>query len=372
MHVAINALAVAGRPHGVGTYIKQLIGALAALESSDEFTVFASESGRPHLASAAPRLRYEMAPANRPLRLLWEQTQLPRLLRSRGVDVFHGATFTLPLWKSCRHVVSIHDMTFHLTPERHLPAKRYYFQQMIPRACRQADAVIAISESTKRDLISLLGVREEKIFVVYHGVPPHYRRVTDEQPLAAVRRRFGLNRPYVLHVGMLEPRKNLKTLVEAYRTADDIHTDYDLVLAGGYGWGYEPLLEQIRASGLDSIRATGYVAEEDLPALYSQAELFVYPSVYEGFGLPVLEAMAFEVPVITSNVSSMPEVAGDACFLIEPEDVSGLKQAMRRILGSPELRSRMAAAGRARAQQFTWEATARRTLDVYRYACGRT
>jgi glycosyltransferase involved in cell wall biosynthesis len=371
MHVGINALAVAERPHGVGTYIKQLVAALAAIDSGEDYTVFASQSGRPHLEAVAPKMRYEMAPANRPLRLLWEQVQLPRLVKARKVDVFHGATFTLPLWKTSRQVVSIHDMTFHLTPERHIAAKRYYFQQMIPRACHQADAVIAISESTKRDLVALLGVGEKKIFVVHHGVPGGYRRVTDENRLEEVRRKLGLRRPFILHVGMLEPRKNLKTLVEAYRSAADIHGQYDLVLAGGYGWGYEPLLAQIKGSGLTSIRVTGYVPEEDLPPLYSQAAVFVYPSVYEGFGLPVLEAMAFEVPVITSNVSSMPEVAGDAAALLAPEDVNGLVDAMRKVLGSRDLQTRMAAAGLARARTFTWEAAARKTLDVYRAACGK-
>lgn len=371
MRIALNALALTGSPHGMGGYIKQLVGALVGLQTGDNFTVFASRNGYPHLQSVAPALHYEFAPAVRPLRLLWEQTQLPYRLKSQEADVFHGMAFTLPMWKTCAQVVTIHDMTFHLTPERHIAAKRIYFQHMIPRACRQADAVIAISESTKRDLISILRIPEEKVFVVHHGVPSSYRHVTDQNRLDMVRRRFRLQRPFILHVGVLEPRKNLKTLVEAYRLSPAINTDYDLVLAGGYGWGYHPLLAQIKDSGLKSIHLTGYIPHEDLPALFSQASLFVYPSVYEGFGLPVLEAMACGVPVITSNVSSMPEVAGDAGVLVEPEDVGALAAAMTKVLGSEELRGRMAAAGRARADHFTWDDAAHKTLEVYRFAAAR-
>jgi len=272
--------------------------------------------------------------------------------------------------KTCQHVVSILDMTVYLTPERHSLLKRAYFRAMIPQMARRSEKVIAISESTKRDLVSLLGIREEKICVTHLGVDKRFRPVTDEQELIRVRKKYNLPAKYILYVGLIEPRKNLEALVDAYH-ADSLHDEYALVLAGNLGWGYAPLLKKIANSHLrNRIQMPGYVADADLPALYSSATVVVYPSLYEGFGLPVLEAMACGGAVITSNVSSLPEVAGDAAVLIDPNDAGELTVALQSVLRDRQLRESLSQRARLRAQLFSWERTAAKTLDVYKKTAG--
>ncbi|HVS88018.1 MAG TPA: glycosyltransferase family 1 protein [Candidatus Acidoferrum sp.] len=262
-------------------------------------------------------------------------------------------------------------MTFHLTPSRHALHKRVYFHTMIPAMVRRSDAVITISESTKRDLLALLKAKEEKISVVHLGVDARFQPLKDEGQLAKIRQKYSLPREFILFVGLIEPRKNLETLVDAYLAAS-ISGQFDLVLAGSMGWGYSGLMQKIANSHVGSrIRMPGYVADADLPALYSLATVFVYPSLYEGFGLPVLEAMACGAPVITSCVSSLPEVAGDAAVLIDPSDAGALTLALQQVLRDSQLRKSLSQRARQRAQLFTWEQTAQKTLDIYRTIAGR-
>jgi len=226
---------------------------------------------------------------------------------------------------------------------------------MIPQMARRSEKVIAISESTKRDIVSLLEIEEEKISVTHLGVDKRFRPVTEEQELAGVRRKYNLPPKYILYVGLIEPRKNLEALVDAYH-ADSLHTEFDLVLAGNLGWGYAPLLEKVANSRIrNRIHMPGYIADTDLPALFSMAATFAYPSVYEGFGLPVLEAMACGTPVITSQVSSLPEVAGDAAILVDPSDRKALALALQKVLSDDHLRKSLSEKGIRRARLFTWE-----------------
>jgi glycosyltransferase involved in cell wall biosynthesis len=365
MRIAINTLAMRRELYGVGNYIKHLVACLSKLDSKNEYLLFASRENDHHLKHLGGNFRVQYAPSNRTIRLAWEQLILPRRLKRERIDVYHGTTFVTPLHKTSRQVVSIHDMTFYLTPERHSLHKRVYFRAMIPKAVRGSDRVIAISESTKRDLLRLLDVEADKISVVPLGVDSRFSPAVDEAVLAGVREKYNLPSKFILFVGMIEPRKNLQILLDVYEAAG-LDEDIDLVLAGNLGWDYQGLLRKIADSPVSHrIRMLGYIADADLPALYTLATLFVYPSVYEGFGLPVLEAMACGTPVVTSNVSSLPEVAGDAAVLFDPSDSRSLASALQEVLGSSQLRKSMSERGRQRAQLFTWERTAQKTLETY-------
>jgi glycosyltransferase involved in cell wall biosynthesis len=281
-----------------------------------------------------------------------------------GVDLFHATEHLLPRFSSVRTVFTLHDLIFLFHPETHKPLNRWFLTLMMPRFLRAADAVIAVSECTKRDAIRFYGIPEEKITVIYEGVNPRFRPASPEA-IAAVRARYNLPEHFILYVGTIEPRKNLTALLEAFHHLLATH-DLRLVFVGKKGWLYEGFFRRLRELGLeDRVIFTGYVPDEDLPAIYSVADLFVFPSLYEGFGLPVLEAMACGVPVICSNTSSLPEVAGDAALLVDPTDVRALAGAMERALRDEAFRVTLRARGIERAQRFTWARAAQETMQVY-------
>jgi glycosyltransferase involved in cell wall biosynthesis len=371
MRIAINTLAMKRELHGVGSYVKNLVSALSKIDQENEYLLFATAENVYHLSGLGNNFQIEFAPASRILRLPWEQSVLPVRLKKRGVDVYHGPTSVAPFVKTCPQVVSIHDMTFHLVPGRHSLHKLVYFRTMIPAMIRQSDMLIAISECTKRDILRFVATDESKIKVVHHGVETRFQPVLEKSQLDRVRERYGLARKFILYVGLIEPRKNLENLVDAY-AGSDLCGELDLVLAGNLGWDYSRLLARIRNSGLrEKICLPGYIADSDLPALYSLAEIFVYPSVYEGFGLPVLEAMACGAPVVTSAVSSLPEVVGDAAILVDPHDSRALATALQTLWGDDALRRSLSERARLRSQFFTWEHTAADTLEVYRKTAGQ-
>jgi len=225
--------------------------------------------------------------------------------------------------------------------------------------------VLADSESTRNDVIELLGASPDRVRVVYPGVDARFRRVQDAQALAGVRQHYHLPERFVLGVGTLQPRKNLQRLIEAYAQLE-LSADIKLVVFGGTGWMYEGIFQRVEELGLqDAVCFPGYAADEDLPALYTLADLFAFPSLYEGFGLPPLEAMACGTPVVTSNVSSLPEVVGAAALTVDPYDVKALANAMWRLLNEPSLRSTMVQRGLAQAREFTWSRAAEKLLHVY-------
>jgi len=370
MRVAINTLGMGGKLYGIGNYIKNLLSALSRIDFDNEYLVFGSPENLCHLEGIGSRFHIELVTSKPVLRVLWEQTVLPARLRGKRIDVYHGPAFVAPLVKTCSQVVTVHDVTSHVVSERHLFYRRLYLKAVIPTVIRRSDRVIADSESTKRDILSFGWAREERVCVVHLGVGRGYEPVADGEHLASVRKKYGLVREFILFVGMIEPRKNVEVLVDAYQR-DALSDRFDLVLAGSLGWGYSGLLRKIAGSRVKGfIRMPGYVEDADLPALYSAASVFVYPSLYEGFGLPVLEAMACGAPVITSTASSLPEVAGEAAILVDPNDVGALASAIRRILGDESLRKELSRRGRERAKLFTWESVAEKTLEVYRGAAG--
>ena len=367
MRIGIDATALPLQRTGVANYVFGLLGGLAGVDQHNTYVVFAKPV---HIAQfGITKPNFSLVPVElraRGLRLAWEQVGLPRQVRRRQLDLLHSPHYTMPLRHAARAVVTFCDMTFLLHPELHQAVKRLYFPAMMRWSARNADRLITISESTRDDLVRMWGLDPGRVTAVQLAAGAEYEPPAPER-IAAVCARHGL-RPggYALYVGVLEPRKNVDRLVAAFGQAADRLDGLDLVIAGKRGWMYGQIFAQVEALGLTNrVRFPGYVAMEDLPALYSGARLFAYPSRYEGFGLPVLEAMRCGVPVVTTNVSSMPEVAGDAALFVHPDDVTGLAAAMVRLVSDPTTAQDLVHRGRARATRFSWERCARETLRVY-------
>jgi glycosyltransferase involved in cell wall biosynthesis len=370
MRIGIDATAMPLQRTGAGNYIFNLIRALVRVDRSNEYVVFGKTAHEAELAMNEPNVRFVRRDfAGRGVRLAWEQLGLPGQARAHLLDVLHSPHYTMPLRHPTRSVVTFCDMTFLLHPDLHQAVKRVFFPAIMRLSARRADRLIAISESTRDDLVRMWGVDRSRIAAIPLAADTGYRPRSPEE-IAETCGRHGL-RPggYILYVGVLEPRKNVDRLVEAFgRVAKEL-PGVDLVIAGRRGWMYDQIFRQVEALGLhERVRFTGYVANEELPALYAGARLFAYPSKYEGFGLPVLEAMSCGTPVITTNVSSMPEVAGDAAVLVEPDDVAGLAAALLRVSDDHALRNQLACRGLARAKAFSWERCARETIAVYEAA----
>lgn len=375
MRVGIDATAVPRRRAGAGNYIFNLVRAIAEVDAINEYVVFARPQlieewhiRQPNFQFHATELRH------RPLRLLWEQTVLPVLARRYRLDVLHSPHYTFPMFGSARRVVTILDMTFYLYPQLHSVAKRFLFRRMIRLAVRRADRIITISESTATDLFHLLDGRglAEKTHAIPLAVDSRFLVIREEAAIAAACRRLGLEpRGFLLYVGVLEPRKNLPVLLRAFRRTRDENNRLPLAIVGKRGWKFDSIFATVRELGLENdVIFTGHVSDADLPYVYNGATLFVYPSLYEGFGLPVLEALSCGTPVITSNVSSMPEIVGEAGILVPPSDENGLADAIRRILSDPVLAVSLSEKGRERASHFSWSRTARETIAVYARAAG--
>jgi glycosyltransferase involved in cell wall biosynthesis len=374
MRIALNAqllsFSSSYRQAGISRLIHATIQGLQAVDEQNEYTVFTGDRHVPdgYLSNPRWRMAFSRLPAtNRAMRILWEQTALPWSVLSTQADLLHALAFVGPLACPRPLVVTVYDLSFLLYPEAFNRLNRWYLSAMTPLSVRKAQRVIAISESTKRDLVRLTHVPAEHIAVVYPGLEPGMARVDDAAALSDFRRRRNLPEHFILFMGTLEPRKNAGALVRAYsllrRRGIDSHA---LVLAGSKGWRYESIFAAIEQSGAaQDIILPGYVTRDELPLWYSAADVFSYPSIYEGFGLPVLEAMACGAPVITSNVSSLPEVAGAAGLLVDPNDTDGLADAMARVIQSDDLRAEMRASGMRRAATFTWQRMAHATLEVY-------
>lgn len=313
-------------------------------------------------------------PTDRPLqRIFWEQTVLPAELRRLEVDVFHSPVNVLPEYVPCASVVTVHDLAFMRYPQYFRPARRNYQRVFTARSVQRATLTVADSDSTKRDLIEYFQAPEDRVRVIYPAIDPIFHPVEDPHVLAEFRARHDLPPRYLLYLGTLEPRKNLVGLVEAYARlrAEDAETP-PLVLAGAKGWYYQPLFERINSLGMQEyITFAGYVAREEQPLWYAGAELFVYPSLYEGFGLPVAESLACGTPTITSNVSSLPEAGGSIAMLVDPNDWDALAHTMRVALADPQTRARALDEGPRWASRFSSSQMAAAYADVYCEAAER-
>lgn len=371
MRIAIDATSLPPTPLGAANYIVSLTTALADLHPAERILVLVQPQ---HASRFSDHEQLEIVGVSRagPLRrVIWEQTVLPLVCRRLKVDLLHSPHYSRPLLLPCRSVVTVHDLTFFLLPEVHLAYKRLFFRAMTRVAARRAQALIVPSQSTCTDLRRITRVAESRVHMVPYGIGPSFRPVRDPDRRRAIAERYGLPNEFLLYVGNLEPRKNLPRLLEAYARLPARQVVPPLVMAGTRGWKDSLLRKTMERLNLGRRVVTpGYIPQEDLPTVYSMATALVYPSLYEGFGLPVLEAMACGTPVITSNVSSMPEVAGDAALLVSPEDTETLAGALERMLGEPDLRAELSQRGLVRAREFTWRRAAESTLAVYRSVLG--
>lgn len=374
MRIAFDATPLPPTLGGAGHYILRIVHALRSLATGDRLFVFAKPEDLDRLGPWTGGTEpIGVRLPSRPIRLVWEQTLLPRMLRKLQIDVLHSPHYTLPLQATrVGRIVTFHDMIFLLHPEYHQRAKALFFRRMIRLAARHADHIIADSDATRRDAMHLLGIPGDAVTTVPLAVDERFTRITDPRQVDSVRKRYSLRRPFILTVATLEPRKNLGAALEVLARVRQRGVDCDLAVAGMRGWRYQPLLRDLATSDLaEHVRILGFVPAEDLPALYAAAHVFLYPSLYEGFGLPPLEAMACGAPVIASNRSSMPEVVGDGGMLIDPEDVDSMAAAAADLLRSSAARAHWSGRGVRRASDFSWERTARLTYRVYQSAYER-
>jgi glycosyltransferase involved in cell wall biosynthesis len=344
-----------------------LIRGLSCTASDDEYVIYLDGSLPQPDLPVTPRLQPKLlyAVSSR----IWSAWTFPRALDDDRIGVAH-VQYTIPPLMPCPVVTTIHDVSFKRCPEFFTLKDRLILSAAVRRAARRAARILSVSEHGKRELLDLYGIPPERIAVVYPGVDDQFAPLNRESARRAVAKRYGISAPFILTVGVIQPRKNLPRLLEAFaRLKGILRTDHKLVIVGKSGWREDNLLDRIRALDLvGDVALTGYVPYEDLPVLYNAADIFVYPSVYEGFGLPPLEAMACGTPVITGNLTSLPEVVGEAGIMADPYDPDSFAQAMLNVLSSESLRADMAARGPEQAAKFSWDTMAHQMAAVYRAA----
>ena len=369
--VGINAHLLSGeagyRQAGIHQYISQTLRHLSWEEEGPDYILYTQygvelERSNPGLTVVSSRWPTD----RRLIRIAWEQLAWPVSAARRKLDLLHSMAFVTP-WKApCPTVVTVYDLSFVRYPDRFPRMQRLYLTTQTARSCRQARRVITISESSRQDVHRLYGVSLERIDVVNPGVDESYQPLPESE-VEAFRQREGLPSRFVLHVGTLQPRKNIPLLLEAFAKLAD--PELQLVLVGGKGWLYDEIFHRVETLGIrDRVRFTGYVSEKDLPLWYNAAELFVFPSLYEGFGMPVVEAMACGTPVIAARTSSIPEAAGEAAALFDPQNEDELADRMASVLNNPGLLDKMRGLGLRQSQQFSWKRAGRKTAAVYQRA----
>lgn len=378
MKVVFDARCFFGVKTGVGYYAYNIIKNLLDIDKEDEYRLFYGMALRPYTGflpdfsdRGVQTILYRF-----PGRIFDFAIDRFPSMKIDGLigeyDVFHTPSFIPPPLKG-KKVITVHDLAHRLHPEFFTEEMNRHLLRHLERATHEADHIITISENTKKDLIDVMGIDQGKISVIYVGASDIYRPVEDPERLNQVRAKYGTGDEFIGFFGTIEPRKNIIGLVEAFTLLKKRRPDlgHRLLIAGQKGWKYEETFKAIAESGLeDKITVTGYIQEDDLPLLMNAANLVVYPSFYEGFGMPPLEAMACGRPVVTSNTSSLPEAVGDAALTVDPSDIEGLSKAMEQVLTDKELGIEMGRKGIERAKRFTWKEAAARTLAVYREVAG--
>jgi glycosyltransferase involved in cell wall biosynthesis len=361
MRIGVDASRTTARWRtGTENYSLHLIRELVRLAPDHRFWLYFNQAPPPGLFAAGGEQRIIPFPR------LWTHVRLSWEVLRQPPDVLFIPAHVLPLLHPRRSVVTIHDLGYYHYPQSHTPFQNLYLRWSTRYSARSAARLVVDSDATRQDLVRLCGVSPDRIEVVYPGRDESLAPVTAPALLAHVRARYGLAERYLLYVGTLHPRKNLVRLVEAFAgAARELDPALQLVLAGKKGWLYDELFSRIRQLGLEErVVLPGYVPPEDLPALLSGAIAFLFPSLYEGFGFPVLEAMACGTPVICSRASSLPEVAGDAALLVDPLDTAGLAAAICQIVRDEALRTCLAERGHQQVLRFSWSRSARQVLAV--------
>jgi len=370
IRVGINATKYFGINTGVGRYTSNLCNSITKCKAGNNYYFYLpgrSKTCWSDMNKIKPK-EQGLLLQNNMLRILWEQIFLPIRIRKDTLDLFHYTDHAMSLvQRKCPVVITVHDIAFIRFPDLLNKSRQIYKKYILSLSVKKADIIIAVSHSTKRDIIEFFKVDEKKIKVIHHGVESKFRPISNVE---GYRTMNNLPKKMILNIGTLEPRKNVVTLIRAFkRLQEKGFKSHILVIAGERGWLYKKIFEEIKSSGLQqSIRVLGVVSDEELPLLYNCADLFVYPSLYEGFGLPPLEAMACGIPIITSNTSSLPEVVGNVGILVDPNDIESLSDEMYRVLKDDKLMHQMSRDGLKRSKMFTWERMANEVLETYNNA----
>lgn len=374
MRIGFDISHSVGHRTGLGSYAMGLLKGLAKVATDDQFLAYSFFYHRfprgwreaqipkaPNFKLNLPKrpdflLRHKLGQGGRNAESLWGD-----------VDIIHSNANVAPALEKSRLVFTLFDTTIYLYPELHTRANYDLVNRHLHQAARHASAIIAISEQSRRDFQRFFHVPDDRITVIYGAADECFHPAIPREEIERVTRAYGIVGEYILSVGTTEPRKNILRLVSAFRSLEQRGLKHKLVIVGERGWFSDPLYEFVARERLnDRVIFTGYVEDKDLPALYAGATLFAYPSLYEGFGLPLIEAMACGTPTITSNCSSLPEVAGDAASLVDPEDEAQIAEALQRLLEDESLRHELSRRSIEQCQRFSWEKSARQTLEVYR------
>ena len=368
MRIGIDYTAAVRQGGGIGRYTRNLIRALAERDREHRYTLFVAGRGEDGLGAWPANFRRRSVPlSDRWTTILWQRLRLPIPIQliTGSLDLFHSPDFVLPPVGRTPTILTVHDLSFLRVPEHFVPGFCAYLTGAVSRAVARADHILADSQSTRRDLVELLAVEPNRVTVLYPGVEPRFRPIDEAPLLERVRTEYHLPERFVLGLGTLQPRKNFDGLIRAFvrlPEADDLH----LVIVGGKGWMYEDTLALPASLGCEGrVHFPGFVDDADLPMLYNLASVLAFPSWYEGFGLPVLEAMACGTPVVAADNSSLPEVVGDAGLLIDAADTEALTEALMRLLNDDALRTDLIPAGQVQVQRFTWAAAAEQLLQLY-------
>lgn len=368
MRIAIDAHTVGTKLGGNESYAVNLIEALAKIDSVNKYTIYVTTNeAREHFSGRWSNFKIRSTLPHTPLIRI--PLTLSAELRKNPVDVLH-VQFTAPPFCPCPVVVSIHDLSFEHLPQTFNRRSRTQLRLTVRHSARRAARILSLSEHTRHDIIQTYGISPQRVSAIPIAAPDHFGPITDTRELQRVRHTYGIDGDYILSVGSIQPRKNLARLVRAYAVlrgdslADKLP---QLVLVGKCAWLYDETLRALDETNVkDAVVLTGYVPQSDLPALYSGALCFVYPSYFEGFGLPPLEAMKCGAAVIVGNRTSLPEVVGDAALTVDPFDVDAIANSIRKLINDSALRQELSVKGQERANGFNWQETARKTLAVYK------
>jgi len=371
MRIAIDATIIRKEITGTGFYIINLLNGLTKIDNLNKYYIFGDKQCLEEFIKINKKnfIVVNKRFKNRVIRILWQYFIFPIVLKRKRIDILHSPNYITPLFKfGFKIILTVHDLTFLLFPLKYTITKRLLFGKMLPFFIKMSDKIIAVSENTKKDILKFFNIPEDKIVVTYESYPDYYNDSIDASTAKSVVKKYGIEKNFILYVGMIEPRKNIISLLKAFSKLDN-EIDLDLVIVGKKGWYYEEIeryMENIKFTELkNKIIFTGYVPEEELKYFYKSAFIFVYPTLYEGFGLPPLQAMACGTPVITSNISSLPEVVGDAAIKINPDDLGELKNSIKCLYKNEEKRDKLIKKGLENAKKFSLENAALNVLSLY-------
>ncbi|MFH1846633.1 MAG: glycosyltransferase family 1 protein [Candidatus Omnitrophota bacterium] len=372
MRIGINARYLQNTRTGIARYVYSLLANLKKVDAGNEYVLFLG--GSRLVLDDIESLGFlndvsKMPTTNQILKIVWQHFYVPKRIKDLAIDVFHEPTFIAPYFKRCPTVVTIHDLAYKFLPDCYTLRNRLYLDLLMKKSINTSDKVIVISENTKKDVLLNFDIKEQKVEVLPLSVDESFYPIADrkEEQLASVKSKYGITQDFILTVSLISPRKNLVNLIRAFAKLKKMKASlHQLVIVGKKGWLFKKIFEEVVACGYEKdIIFCDFVSHEDLVKLYNAAEVFVYPSLYEGFGLPLLEAMACDCPVVASNISSIPEVCADAAILFDPHNFVEIANAIGQVLTESSLKKSLIEKGRIRAAFFSWRKTAEGTAKVY-------